>query len=155
MKPIHWWGSWLIRAPREQVFAMMTDFDNWPRMMPRVVKSARIIERDENTVVLSGSFSILGQRGDAVMNIRLDPPGEWVAQNHSGQLGRETEIIRFEAVDLGTRLTWEVDVEPKKRVVRLVAPLLTFPIRWFYQRAIVQPLRNSLEMRQSSRPTTG
>ena len=48
MKNIRLQRSWIIRAPREEVYKILTNFENTPEYFPSVAKSAHIIERKGN-----------------------------------------------------------------------------------------------------------
>ncbi|MFN2513174.1 MAG: SRPBCC family protein [Pyrinomonadaceae bacterium] len=145
MRVVHWRGDWIIHASRKQVYALMTDFENWPSLMPGIVKSTRVVERTDTTAIVHGVFTLLGQKGEGLMNIQLDPPHGYYAENVSRQLGKEWETLQFQEVDQGTLFIWSVKVEPKKFIVRLMAPFLSLPIRWFYKRTIILPVRRALE----------
>jgi len=48
MREINLKGSWVIRAPREEVYKIMTDFENMPKYFPKVAESLRIVSRNGN-----------------------------------------------------------------------------------------------------------
>ncbi|HEY0100428.1 MAG TPA: SRPBCC family protein [Pyrinomonadaceae bacterium] len=58
MKTVRWAGAWLIRAPRNEVYALMTDFERWPETLPGIVEQARVISRTDTAVVLEGDFNL-------------------------------------------------------------------------------------------------
>lgn len=63
VRPVHWEGAWVIRAPRERVYELMTDFEKWPEVFPDMVKSIRVVSRTEMTAVVEGDFELVGNRG--------------------------------------------------------------------------------------------
>lgn len=145
MKPIRWEGAWTIRAPRDEVYRWVTDFERWAELMPGIVKSARVISRTETAVVLEGEFNLLGRKGRGVMNIRLRPPAGYDADNVSEKLGEEKEAIRLEEIPEGTLYKWAVDAMPKGIHVRLPGKFAGYFVRRFYERTIIKPLRGALE----------
>ena len=48
MKTIRLERSWIVRAPREKVYEIMTDFEKVPEYFPGVAKSARIASQQGN-----------------------------------------------------------------------------------------------------------
>ena len=145
MKPIRWQGSWIIHAPHDKVYQLMTDFDRWAELMPGIVKSARVVSRTESAVVLDGVFNILGREGRGVMNFRLYPLVGYDADNTSEKLGEEKETVRLEQIPEGTLYKWTVDAKPNGIHVRLLGKFLSYFIRRFYERTIIKPLRRALE----------
>ena len=145
MKPIRWEGSWTIRAPRDEVYRWMTDFDHWAKKMPGIVKSARVVSRTETAVVVKGEFNLLGRKGRGVMNIRLHPLAGFDADNDSEELGEEKETVRFEEIPEGTLYKWVVDAKPNGFHVRLLSRFLGYFVRRFYERTIIKPLKGALE----------
>lgn len=89
MRPARWTGSWTIRAPRERVFEVMTDFENWPKLFPGMVKTIRVVSRTDKVAVLEGDFELLGRKGRGVMRVTLDPPRGYATENSSAELGEE------------------------------------------------------------------
>jgi carbon monoxide dehydrogenase subunit G len=47
MKEITLHGKWLIKAPTEQVFKMMMDFEKFPVYFPKVAESIRITNHED------------------------------------------------------------------------------------------------------------
>ncbi|MGH9947931.1 MAG: SRPBCC family protein [Pyrinomonadaceae bacterium] len=145
MKPLRWQGSWIIRAPQDKVYALMTDFDSWAELMPDIVKSARVVRRTESAIVLEGIFNILGREGNGVMNFQLHPLLGYDAENASEILGEEKETVRLETISEGTLYKWTVDAKPNGIHVRLLGKFLGHFIRRFYERTIIEPIRQALE----------
>jgi carbon monoxide dehydrogenase subunit G len=141
MRPIHWEGSWTIRAPRERVYEVMTDFENWPKLFPDLVKSIRVIRRTDTAAVLEGEFSLLGRKGHGVMHLRLHPPEGYSAENTSEELGEESETLKFEEAPEGTLYRWTVEARPKGLLNHLLGMVLGFYVRRFYERSLIGPLR--------------
>ncbi|MDQ3802356.1 MAG: SRPBCC family protein [Acidobacteriota bacterium] len=145
MRPARWRGAWVVRAPREKVYEVMTDFEGWPKLFPEMVKSIRVVSRTDATAVLEGDFELMGRRGRGLMNIRLSPPAGYDADNSSEELGSERETLRFEVVPEGTLYRWAVDARPRGFFNLLLGKLFGFYVRRFYERTLISPLRKALE----------
>jgi hypothetical protein len=67
-------GSWFIKASREKIYNIMTDFENIPKYFPDVAKSVRILDEQGNNVILA----LESPYPDGVMQVRrsieLNPP---------------------------------------------------------------------------------
>lgn len=69
-------GSWLIRAKRDAVYAIISDFEAMPRNFPKVAHSIRILERDGNHLTIeaeSASFGRFFPRARIAMTADLLP----------------------------------------------------------------------------------
>ena len=91
MRPVRWRGEWLIKAPQDRVYELMTDFERWPERFPEMVKSLKVVNRGDSCATLEGEFELLGRRGRGVMSLRLRPPSGYDADNTSEELGAERE----------------------------------------------------------------
>ncbi|MDD5294573.1 MAG: SRPBCC family protein, partial [Patescibacteria group bacterium] len=60
MKHIHLQGSWIIKAPLEDVFKIITDFENMPKNFPTVAKSITITKRDGNYLEMDAEVKSFG-----------------------------------------------------------------------------------------------
>lgn len=145
MRPARWNGSWTIRAPRERVYEAMTDFENWPNLFPRMVKSIRVVSRTDAEAVLEGDFVLLGRKGRGVMRVTLDPPRGYVAANSSEELGEERETLEFEESPGGTHYRWAVEAKPKGFLNHLLGIVGGFYVRRYYERTLIVPLRKAVE----------
>lgn len=145
MRPARWKGTWMIRAPQERVYEAMTDFENWPRLFPRMVKSIRVVSRTEAEAVLEGDFELLGRTGSGVMRVTLDPPRGYVAKNTSEELGEENETLIFEEAPGGTLYRWAVEAKPNGFLNHLLGMVGGFYVRRYYERTLIMPLRKAIE----------
>lgn len=88
---------------------------------------------------------MMGHRGRGVMNIRLNPPAGYDADNTSEELGDEKETLRCDEAPGGTFFRWAVDARPKGLFNHLLGALFGFYVRGFYERTLISPLRKALE----------
>jgi hypothetical protein len=50
MKKVHLKGSWIIKASLDDVYGIITDFENMPKNFPKVAHSVNILERDGDSL---------------------------------------------------------------------------------------------------------
>jgi len=99
----------VVKAPRERVFQIWTDYDRWPGwsvLFPRVT----VTERVGNTVHLDMDVKIMGRIAKRMEKHVLTPPEQV-------RVGGETEDVtnasvwKFESVPGGTLMTAAVEAE--------------------------------------------
>jgi carbon monoxide dehydrogenase subunit G len=145
MKQIHLEGSWTIRAPRDEVYRVITDFENAPKYFPLVAKSARVVSRQGNDLVMAMETKSFGMAFQVRMTTRLCPPEGFVSENASW-LGIEHEVFMMEEVPEGTKINYTNDVEIKSRLFRLLGRILLgwYAVR-FWERAVIDKMKKMLE----------
>lgn len=149
MKQIHLKGSWIIKAPREEVFKIITDFENMPKYFPSVAKSVCIVARQGNNLTIQAETkAFLGSKTFQVhMDTQLRPPEGFVSNNVS-TLGIEHEVFAMEEVPEGTKINYTNDVEIKSPFFRFFGRILIgiFALK-YWELAIVNKLKKMLERR--------
>ena len=111
MKKIHLKGSWIIKAPREEVYKIMSDFENMPKYFPAVAQSLRILKREGNNLTIEAKAKTFGRVISAHMETQFRPPVGYVSDNKSdiGTSGHEEFLM--EEVPEGTKINYTYDVE--------------------------------------------
>ncbi len=146
MKKIHLKGSWIIKAPREEVYKIMSDFENMPKYFPAVAQSLRIVRRDGNNLTIEAKAKTFGRVILAHMETQLRPPVGYVSDNRSaiGTAGHEEFLM--EEVPEGTKINYTYDVELKNPIFRIFEGFL---IGWyamrFWKHAVIDKLKEMLE----------
>lgn len=146
MKKIHLKGSWIIKAPREEVYKIMTDFENMPRYFPKVAESLRIVKRDGNNLIIKAKAKSFGSVIPVNMKTQLRPPIGYVSDNKNdiGTSGHEEFLM--EEIPEGTKINYTYDIELKNPVFRIFGGFL---IGWhamrFWKRAVIDKLKETLE----------
>lgn len=147
MKQIHLKGSWVIRAPRSEIYKIITDFESAPKYFPSAAKSVHIIKRDgEHLVIEAQTKAFLGSKTFKVrMDTHLQPPAGFVSENVSS-VGIEHETFAMEEIPEGTKINYTNDVEIKSFFFRLAGRVLigVFALK-FWERAVINKLREMLE----------
>jgi carbon monoxide dehydrogenase subunit G len=146
MKRIHLKGSWIIKAPREEVYKIMTDFENMPRNFPAVAQSLHIVKREGNNLTIEAKAKTFGRIVSVHMKTKLRPPFGYVSDNKSaiGTSGHEEFLM--EEVPEGTKINYTYDVEVNNPFFRIFGKVL---IGWyamrFWKRAVIDKLKEMLE----------
>jgi len=146
MRRIHLKGSWVIKAPRREVYKIMTDFENMPKYFPAVAQSLRIIKRDGNNLIIEAKAKTFGRVISVHMKTQLRPPIGYISDNTNdiGISGHEEFLM--EEVAGGTKINYSYDVELKNPLFRIFGRFL---IEWyamrFWKRAVIDKLKEMLE----------
>ena len=147
MKQIHLEGAYIIKAPRERVYEVITDFENAPKYFPAVAKSARVVKREgDGLVVEVETKAFLGSRTFKVhMETRLRP-NEGFSSTNTSSLGVEHEVLSLEAIPEGTRIAYTNDVEIKNRFFQIFGNFLIKRIALkYWEHAVISKLKRMLE----------
>ncbi|MCX6719653.1 MAG: SRPBCC family protein, partial [Candidatus Staskawiczbacteria bacterium] len=95
MKKIHLKGSWIIKAPRQEIYKIMSDFENMPKYFPAVAQSLRIVKREGNNLTIEAKAKTFGRVILAHMETQLRPPVGYTSDNKSaiGTAGHEEFLM--------------------------------------------------------------
>ena len=107
-----------LAAPREAVYAVLTDYGRLSRLNEQIVES-RIVEHESPTVFLvmtrvRGCVVLVCRELTRVERVREDEPNELVSRTlpELSDVRYETAAWRFEDSETGTRLIYRLEVEP-------------------------------------------
>lgn len=147
MKQIRLEGAYIIKAPREKVYEIMTDFENVPKHFPSVAKSARVLKRDGNNLIVEvETKAFLFSKTYKVRMETTLRPNEGFTSVNTSSLGVEHEVVNFEEIPEGTRMVYRNDVEIKSRFFRIFANLLLKKIALkYWEHAVINKLKKMLE----------
>jgi len=146
MKQIHLEASWIIKASREKIYEIMSDFENMPKYFPKVAQMVRIINRDGNNLTIKADVKSFGKVFKVNMKTKLCPPRGFVSNNESelGTSGHEEFLM--EEVAGGTKINYTYELNIHKRWLRIIAKPL---IEWFamksWERSVINKLKEMLE----------
>jgi len=146
MKKILLQKSWIIKAPREEVYKIMSDFENMPKYFPNVAQSLHILKRDGNNLTIEVKAKTFGRIISAQMETQLRPPIGYVSDNKSaiGTSGHEEFLM--EEISEGTRINYSYNIEFKNPIFRILGGFL---IGWyamrFWEHAVIDKLKEMLE----------
>lgn len=147
MKHIHLEGSWIIKAPIEEVFGVVTDFEQMPKNFPKVAQKVTITKRDGDNLEIDALVKSFGKKFPVKMKTRIIPEKGFVSDNESPKFGTTGhEELLLEKVEGGTKINYVYEVDIHKKWLRIIAKPL---IGWFamkaWERAFIDPLRKMLE----------
>jgi carbon monoxide dehydrogenase subunit G len=146
MKKIYLKDSWVIKASREKVYKIMSDFENMPKYFPAVAQSLRILKREGNNLTIEAKAKTFGRVIITHMETQLRPPVGYVSDNKSaiGTAGHEEFLM--EEVPEGTKINYTYDVEINNPFLRIFGRVL---IGWyamrFWKHAVIDKLKEMLE----------
>lgn len=142
MRHIKLQDSWYIDAPRERIYNIITDFENYPQYFPTVTKSVRIVDLVENDYKIEAQLKSFGRIFDVKMEAKLKPCYGFTSQNYStfGTSGKE--VLELIDEDGGTRLNYIYELDIHKPLLRFFAKPL---IGWFamksWEKAVIKRVR--------------
>ena len=147
MKNIHLENSWIIKAPIEKVFNIITDFENLPKYFPKVAESLVITKREGNNLEIDAQVKSFGKTFPVKMKTRIIPQKGFISDNQSLKFGTSGhEELLLENVEGGTKINYIYEVDIHKKWLRIIAKPL---IGWFamkaWEKAVINELKKILE----------
>jgi|SRR5579872_1340478 len=98
-----------IKANREKIFAMVTDFESLPSKFPQFFKSVKILSREGNTVTTEDHAVIAGREVHQTTKHVLTPPEIDDVQLLSGDAKDSHIVTTYTTIPEGTKVTVEGD----------------------------------------------
>ncbi|MGD1054834.1 MAG: SRPBCC family protein [Nitrososphaerales archaeon] len=111
---------YVVRAPREKVYAAYTDFESMPKWS-RQVTAVRVVGRKDDTVYIESEVSSGGRSRPSSAKLTLSPP-EWVETESEARFTKARRTVRFKEVLEGTKVTAVLDVSVKGLWAWVFAP---------------------------------
>jgi carbon monoxide dehydrogenase subunit G len=147
MKHIHLEDSWIVKAPVEDIFNIVTDFENMPKIFPKVAESVTITKREGNNLEIDAQVKSFGKTFPVKMKTSIIPQRGFISDNESPKFGTSGhEELTLEKVEGGTKINYVYEVDIHKKWLRIIAKPL---IGWFamkaWEKAFVDQLRKILE----------
>jgi carbon monoxide dehydrogenase subunit G len=147
MKHIHLEGSWIIKAPLEDVFRIITDFENMPKNFPKVAEKVTITKREGDDLEIDAQVKSFGAVFPVKMKTKILPQRGFISDNESPKFGTSGhEELLLEKAEDGTKINYIYEVDIHKKWLRIIAKPL---IGWFamkaWEKAVVDKLRKILE----------
>ncbi len=149
MKEIILHNQWLIKAPREDVFKTMTDFENFPKHFPKVAEKVIIKKREGNYLEIEATVKSFGRNFSVQMKTQILPGEGFISDNTSLQFGTSGhEKMLFSVSPEGTIIDYTYQVKIHKPWLRLVAtPLIRWYSMKYWEKAVIDELKKALEKR--------
>jgi len=147
MKEITLHNQWLVKAPVEEVFSVMTDFEKFPEYFPKVADSIQIKKREGNYLEMEAMVSSFGTKLPVKMKTQILPGRGFISDNDSFKFGTSGhEEFLLSGRPEGTLIDYTYQVSIHKPWLRLVAtPLIRWYSMKYWKKAVINELRKKLE----------
>ena len=99
----------IIKANREKVFNIVTDFENLPNKFPQFFKSVKVVSREGNTVTTDDLAVMAGREMTQTTKHILTPPAIDEVYLLSGDAKDSHIVTKYESIAEGTKVTVEGD----------------------------------------------
>jgi hypothetical protein len=148
-------GDWLVRADRESVYAIISDFERMPEHFPKVARAMRLIKRDGDVLTLeaeSASFNSLFPTAKIEMTATLLPGQGYRCTTHNLTFDTtgDEELLLVDDPE-GTRINYTYFVTVRRRWLRpLYAWMVSTIALPFWKKAFVDPLESLVEAHSST-----
>lgn len=147
MKQITLHGNWFVKAPLEQVFNIMTNFEKFPVYFPEVAESIRVTKREGNYLEMEAEAKSLGRVYPVTMKTQIISGKGFISDNDSpgfGTSGHE-EFLLSENPE-GTIIDYTYQVSIHRFWLGVVAgPLIKGYLMKYWEKAVIDRLREMLE----------
>lgn len=146
MKQLQLKGSWIIKASREDVYRIVSDFENMPKYFPTIAESVHLYEKNGNYQKMDARVKSFGKVFDVKMQTELLPNIGFRSDNESsfGTSGHEEFVM--EDVKEGTRINYTYNIIIHRPILRIIGTPL---IKWFamrsWEKAFVDRLKEMVE----------
>ncbi|MFA5990618.1 MAG: SRPBCC family protein [Candidatus Doudnabacteria bacterium] len=147
MKEITLHDQWLVKAPVEDVFRMMTDFEKFPERFPKVAESIQVIKREGNYLEMDATARQFGQKFPVKMKTQILPGKGFISDNESPKFGTSghEEMLLSKSPE-GTLIDYTYRVSIHKAWLRVFAtPLIRWYSMKYWEKAVIGELRKALE----------
>lgn len=147
MKHINLKGSWIIKAPIDQVFKIISDFENMPNNFPTVAESLVITKKDGNKLEIDAKVKSFGTVFPVKMKTEIIPRVGYISDNENSKLGISGhEEFLMEEIEGGTRINYVYEVDIHNKWLRMIAgPLIDWYSMKFWKKAFIDRLKDILE----------
>lgn len=135
--------QWIIEASVENVFNIMTDFENLPNRFPKVAESIDITKREGNHLEMNAMVKSFGKSFPVIMKTKIIPGKGFISDNDSYQFGTSGhEELLLSEHPKGTLIDYTYQVSIHKKWLALVATPL---IKWYAMKAWEKAVINQLK----------
>ncbi len=143
MKKIELKGSWVIQAPKEKIYSIVSDFEKMPERFPKVAHSLTITKREGDTLYIDAKAKSFGMVIPVKMKTRLLPGRGYISDNQNDKLGHTGhEEFLLEDIPEGTKITYVYQLQIRNKFFALIAkPLYDWYALKMWEKAFIDRLR--------------
>lgn len=147
MKEIMLHNQWLVKAPVEDVFKSITDFEKFPEHFPKVAEKIQVKKKKGNYLEMEAMVRSFGQKFSVQMKTHILPGKGFTSDNDSPKFGTSGhEELLLSRSPEGTLIDYIYRVTIHKAWLRLVAvPLIRWYAMKYWEKAVIKELRKMLE----------
>jgi len=142
-------NQWVVQAPVDAVFRILTDFERFPEHFPEVAEAVRINKRKGNCLEMEATVRSFGKKFQVRMKTQILPGKGFISDNDSYQFGTSghEELLLSEHAQ-GTLIDYTYQVTVHKGWLRIIAvPLLRWYSMKYWEKAVIDQLKRILEKR--------
>lgn len=139
--------QWVIQAPVNDVFGIITDFEKFPENFPKVAESIHINKRAGNYLEMDATVRSFGKSFKVRMKTQILPGKGFISDNDSYQFGTSghEELLLSEQAK-GTLIDYTYQVTIHKKWLGIIAvPLLRWYSMKYWEKAVIDRLKKILE----------
>lgn len=139
-------GKWLVNAPVDAVYRIVTDFERMPERFPRVAERLTVVGRDGNRLKIDAVARTFGRSIGVKMDTLLLPGEGYVSDNVSEMGTSGHEEFRLRTHPEGTLIDYRYDVRLNTWFwVVFAKPLIGWYAMRFWKRHFIGRLREIVE----------
>jgi hypothetical protein len=140
-------NQWVVKAPIDEVFRIMTDFEHLPNYFPKVAEAVEIKKREGNYLEMEAIVKSFGKKFQVKMKTHILPGKGFISDNDSYQFGTSGhEEILFSPHAKGTLIDYTYKVTIHKKWLRIIAlPLIRWYSMKYWEKAVIEELKKILE----------
>jgi hypothetical protein len=139
--------QWVVKAPIDDVFKIMTDFEKFPEHFPKVAEAIKINKREGNYLEIEATVRSFGKKFQVKMKTQILPGKGFVSDNDSYQFGTSGhEELLLSPDTEGTLINYTYQVTIHKKWLQIVAlPLIRWYSMKYWKKAVIDRLKKILE----------
>ncbi len=139
--------QWVIKASLNDVFRIMTDFENLPKYFPKVAEAVEIKKREGNNLEMEATVKSFGRKLQVKMKTQILPEKGYISDNDSYQFGTSGhEELLLSPHAEGTLIDYTYQITIHKKWLRIVAvPLIRWYSMKYWEKAVIDELKKILE----------
>jgi hypothetical protein len=139
--------QWVVNAPINDVFGIMTDFEKFPENFPKVAESIRINKQEGNYLEIEATVRSFGKKFQVLMKTQIIPGKGFTSDNDSYQFGTSGhEEILLSQHPKGTLIDYTYQVAIHKKWLGVIAvPLIRWYSMKYWEKAVIDQLKKILE----------